>query len=87
VPIGPTVSGHCAGKAFRDCIDVCPEMVVIPPGRFQIGSPTNEEYHFKGEGPVHKVHIRYAFSVSKYPITRREWMQFVNETGHKGARG
>jgi formylglycine-generating enzyme required for sulfatase activity len=37
---------------------------------------------FKPEGPVHEVHIRYEFSVSKYPITRREWKQFVKETRH-----
>jgi formylglycine-generating enzyme required for sulfatase activity len=29
------------------------------------------------------VHIRYALSVSKFPITRGEWKRFVQETGHK----
>ncbi len=29
------------GDTFREC-DVCPEMVVVPPGTFTMGSPSNE---------------------------------------------
>jgi hypothetical protein len=32
-PGGPTVSGHRIGETFRDCADVCLELVVIQPGR------------------------------------------------------
>ena len=35
-----TVSGHRIGQIFRDCRDACPEMVVVPPGHFQMGSVT-----------------------------------------------
>jgi formylglycine-generating enzyme required for sulfatase activity len=69
-----------AGDTFRNCPD-CPEMVAIQPGSFLMGAPPT--IHQRDEGPVHQVHIRYAFSVSKYPITRREWKQFVKEIGHK----
>jgi formylglycine-generating enzyme required for sulfatase activity len=78
----PTVSGHRAGAIFRDCTEVCPEMVVIPPGRFMMGAPSTEPYDGEDEGPVHEVHIRYAFAVSQHPITRAEWKRFVRETGH-----
>jgi len=57
-------------------------MVAIPPGRFKMGSPSSEHGSVV-EGPVHAVEIRYDFSVSKYPITRGEWKQFVQQTGHK----
>ena len=32
----------CAA-AFRDCSDVCPEMVEIPPGKFLMGGAPTEE--------------------------------------------
>jgi formylglycine-generating enzyme required for sulfatase activity len=73
-----SVSGHRIGEIFRDCRDVCPEMVVIPPGHFQMGSPNRRN----DEAPVHEVHIGYVFAVSKYPVTRGEWRQYVAATHH-----
>jgi formylglycine-generating enzyme required for sulfatase activity len=73
IPVGPTDSG-----SLHDCED-CPEMIAIRPGRFQMGSPDTEKDRQSAEGPVHEVYIRYAFSVSKFPITCGEWMQFVKE--------
>jgi hypothetical protein len=70
---------------FRDCLDGCPEMVVIPPGRFMMGSPHSEVGHFGEESPVHEVRIAYSFAVGKYPVTRGEWRQFVQVTGHPKA--
>ncbi len=32
-----------AGQTFRDCRS-CPEMVVIPPGSFIMGTPKDEEF-------------------------------------------
>ncbi len=32
-------SSRAPGSVFRDCDD-CPEMVVIPPGRFVMGTPS-----------------------------------------------
>jgi hypothetical protein len=81
-PAEPSVFGHRVGETFRDCSG-CPKMVVIPTGRFMMGSPSTEKGHQSLEGPMHEVHISYAFAVSKYPITRGEWKQFVKETGHK----
>jgi formylglycine-generating enzyme required for sulfatase activity len=68
-----------AKDVFRDCAD-CPEMVVIPPGRFTMGSPPLE----KGEGserPQHTVTIGYAFAVGRFPTTRDEYAQFATMTG------
>lgn len=70
------------GKSYRDCPE-CPEMISIPPGDFVMGSPPSERDRVEDEGPQHLVHIHYAFSVSKFPITRAEWKLFVRETGRK----
>ena len=37
-----------AGSVFRDCPH-CPEMVVVPPGRFMAGPPTSEEDGHSGD--------------------------------------
>jgi formylglycine-generating enzyme required for sulfatase activity len=60
-----------AAKTFKDC-EMCPEMVVIPPGTFIMGSPETEKNRDKDEG-VHKVTIAYSFAVSKGPITWDQW--------------
>jgi hypothetical protein len=39
---GESVNGHTVGQTFRDCKDYCPAMVVIPQGKFTIGSPASE---------------------------------------------
>ena len=44
------------GDTFKDCPD-CPEMVVVPAGRFTMGSPKSEKDRGKDEGPQHEVTI------------------------------
>ena len=64
-----------AGAAFADCPD-CPEMVVIPPGSFVMGS-TDEERRALGvlamfdrmEEPRHAVKIGYRYAVGRYAVT------------------
>ena len=74
-----------AGSTFRDCPD-CPQMVVVPPGRFIMGSPESEPVRDKDEGPQREVVIRNAFAISKFEVTRGQFRKFVTETGHQGAR-
>jgi formylglycine-generating enzyme required for sulfatase activity len=64
-------------KNFRDC-KTCPEMVVIPPGTFIMGSPETEKGRDKDEGE-HKVTIGYSFAMSKGPITWDQWEACVRE--------
>jgi formylglycine-generating enzyme required for sulfatase activity len=61
----------CAPNTFKDC-EMCPQMVVIPPGTFVMGSPEKEKYRDEDEGQ-HKVTITYSFAVSKGPITWDQW--------------
>ena len=69
------------GAVFRDCAD-CPEMVVIPPGRFSMGSPAGEAGRFEDEGPQHPVAIRRAFAAGRYEVTRKQFAAFAQATGH-----
>ena len=68
------------GKVFADC-DHCPEMVVVPAGRFTMGSPSSEEGRFNNEGPQHEVAFDSPFAVGVYEVTRGEFARFVSATG------
>jgi hypothetical protein len=61
------------GVTFRECAEHCPEMVVVPKGDFEIGSPTTEAGRYGNEEPQIKITFNRPFAVSKYPITFEEW--------------
>jgi formylglycine-generating enzyme required for sulfatase activity len=63
------------GKSFRDCRD-CPEMVLVPPGRFMMGMP----------GLQQAQSIDRAFAVGKYEVTFAEWDACVADGGCAGYR-
>jgi formylglycine-generating enzyme required for sulfatase activity len=76
-----------AGTVVRDCAE-CPELVVIPPGNFNMGSPDSERGRDKDrEGPVHSVTLSQAFGVGKYEITKAQFARFVQETGFSSSGG
>ncbi|MBT4939841.1 MAG: SUMF1/EgtB/PvdO family nonheme iron enzyme, partial [Rhodospirillaceae bacterium] len=56
------------GDVIRDC-PLCPEMVVIPAGSFQMGSTKGK----KRELPLTKITIKKPLAVSRYEITFKEW--------------
>ncbi len=64
------------GSAFRDCPE-CPEMVVVPAGRFVMGadgrSPT--------ERPAHAARVPQPLAFSRYEITFDEWEACVADGG------
>jgi formylglycine-generating enzyme required for sulfatase activity len=66
---------------FRECAD-CPEMVVVPSGKYTMGSPNDEAERTDNEGPRHSVEIPQRFAVSKFKVTRDEFDKFVKETGY-----
>jgi len=68
-------------ESFKDC-DVCPEMVMVPAGSFQMGSPSSERGRGDNEGPVHRVTIPRALAVGKYEVTKGEFALFVSATGY-----
>ena len=58
------------GEIFRDC-EQCPEMVVVPGGRFRIGDLSGDS--LSGGKPVHEVTIAEPFAVGRYEVTLAEW--------------
>ncbi len=72
-------------KIFRDCKE-CPEMVVIPAGKFIIGSPQGEVGRDEVEGPQKEIHIK-SFAAGKYDVSRGEWVTFVLATSRPVGAG
>ena len=66
------------GEGFRDC-PKCPQMVVVPAGRFVMGSPDDEKGRFADEGPQHEVSIRIAIAVAKFEVRFDEWALCVQD--------
>jgi formylglycine-generating enzyme len=78
---------------FRDCRS-CPELRVVPAGRFVMGSPANEEGRRlpsgadtsalapEGRETQHAVEIRRPFAMGIYPVTRGQYAAFVRDTGY-----
>ncbi|WP_426344845.1 SUMF1/EgtB/PvdO family nonheme iron enzyme [Pseudoduganella sp. R-32] len=76
---------------FTDGSGVGPDLVLIPTGRFQMGS--NEHEHkaavkagaqktsLDKELPAHWVGIEHSFALGRYPVTVGEWRVFVKATG------
>ncbi len=58
---------------FAECKKGCPVMIVVPAGKFEMGSPENEPDRYETEGPRHPVTIAKPFAVSKYEVTFDEW--------------
>ncbi len=70
------------GDTFKDC-DVCPEMVVVPAGSFEMGSPKEEEGRYVNEGPQRTVKISRPFTIGKFEVTFEEWDACVADGGCK----
>jgi len=61
------------GSDFKECADGCPAMIVIPGGRFIMGSPKTERDRNASGGPPHEVTIAKPFALSKFEVTFEEW--------------
>ena len=89
VAMGPTVltveqekaKAAKPGSDFKECANGCPVMIVIPAGKFIMGSPENEPDRDASEGPQHEVTIAKPFAVSKFEVTFEEWDACVAAAG------
>jgi hypothetical protein len=69
------------GEIFRDCPN-CPELVVIPAGTFDMGSPKGEIGRDENEDFV-KVTIANPIAVGRFAVTRGEFSVFVKSANHR----
>jgi len=60
-----------------------PEMLKLPAGSFQMGSPEDEPGRFESESPVHTVTFQRAFAIGKYEVTFAAYDRFVVATGRR----
>jgi formylglycine-generating enzyme required for sulfatase activity len=64
--------------AFKECVQDCPEMIVLPSGSFMMGGPDMIEQ------PLHTVTLVAPFAVSKYELTFADWDACVTGGGCGG---
>jgi formylglycine-generating enzyme required for sulfatase activity len=83
-PAAPTVGSNSKspGSVFKDC-ETCPEMVVVPAGKFIMGSPPSEEGRFESEGPPHIVALASEFAMGRTEVTRGQFAAFISDTGYQ----
>ena len=71
-------SAPAPGETFRDCPN-CPEMVVIPAGRFRMGDMDGGGD--SDEKPVHEVRIAQPFAMGRYEVTFAEYDRYAQAAG------
>jgi formylglycine-generating enzyme required for sulfatase activity len=77
------------GETFSECAKTdgdyskyCPQMVVLPAGKFTMGSPaTEKDRDENNEGPQHEVTIARSFAVSKFEVTFDQWETCIQYGG------
>lgn len=72
-------ASESASSAFTDC-DTCPDMIPLPAGSFQMGSPESEPGRTGNESPRHEVSVP-AFAISQTEITFDQWDACVDDGG------
>jgi formylglycine-generating enzyme required for sulfatase activity len=69
-----------AGAMFSDCPE-CPAMVIVPAGRFLMGSPPDEAGREDCEGPQHEVTLARPFAMGHSVVTHEQWRVCVRQGG------
>ena len=78
-PEAPQSDAAPSAPPYRDCA-ICPLMIALPPGSFQMGSPDDEEGRSTAEGPMHRVTIE-PFALGVYEVTFAEYDACVADGG------
>jgi formylglycine-generating enzyme required for sulfatase activity len=80
-------------SSFAECTNsengytkYCPTMIVVPSGRFSMGSADGENGRFTDEGPVREVTIK-SFALSVHEVTGDQYGACVKYGGCKNAAG
>lgn len=78
-------TGLAPSETFKDCPN-CPEMVVLPAGRFLMGRTGSDKLDVIFATPQHEVIIDRNFAVGKYEVTYEQFTVFVRETAGDSLR-
>ena len=70
------------GETFKQCRN-CPDMVVVPPGAFTIGSPADEPDRRENERQV-KVTIARPYAIARTEVTWDQWEACVRDRWCEG---
>ncbi len=84
-PAAPAPVRRQPGETFREC-PTCPQMVVLAPGSFTMGSPETEKGHVKAEAPMRRMQVG-SFAVGRYEVTLGQFASFVADTGYRPPEG
>ena len=84
----PATAQQTPAADSRDC-EVCPELALVPPGQFRMGSAPDapELEPGRGESPAVALSFARPFLISKREISNGEYRRFVDATGAKPAVG
>ncbi|HEX7338680.1 MAG TPA: SUMF1/EgtB/PvdO family nonheme iron enzyme [Rhodanobacteraceae bacterium] len=74
--------GQVFADRFLDMPGEGPAMVVVPTGRFLMGSAPDSPGHEADESPQHEVHLDKGFAVSRSEITVGQFRDFVRASGY-----
>lgn len=74
--------GQTFSDRFLDRAGASPEMVVIPTGRFMMGSPETAEHHRSNESPRHEVVLGSGFALGRREVSVGQFGEFVRASGY-----
>ncbi|HXP01302.1 MAG TPA: SUMF1/EgtB/PvdO family nonheme iron enzyme [Luteibacter sp.] len=74
--------GQVFADRFVDSSGQAPPMVVVPTGKFLMGSPDGEAGHDPDEAPVHEVQVDKGFAMARSPVTIGQFRDFVRSSGY-----
>jgi formylglycine-generating enzyme required for sulfatase activity len=72
--------GFVAGQVHSDGGGL-PQLVVVPAGRFLLGSPDAEPGHESNESPQREIVLARPFALGRTAVTFAQWDAFAAETG------
>ncbi len=75
MPVAPVTKRPKVGDVITNSIGM--KLAWIPPGKFMMGSPKNEEGRSDDEGPQHEVEISRGFYMGVTPVTQEEYQQVM----------
>jgi len=90
LPLAPgwAADARDPGSVFRDCDD-CPEMVVVPAGKFVMGSPSaiRRSGVAAAESDAMVMEMPGAFALGRHEVTRRQFAAFIAKSGYEPRSG